>query len=200
LCFLLIAALTACESAAPPEAKKKEEPKPLVPVTALSAVYKMYQVGRSWAPDLEPLEVQSFPLAAVPAKDGAFGAWQCVFVSPSKKAKKTYTFSLVEMGENLHEGVFGGPEESYSPNGSEVSFIMPAFRVDSPAALKTALEKGGGEAFQKKNANLPVMFKLIRGRRDTSPVWQVYWGANALSSPFSVYVNADTGDYIKTDR
>ena len=106
----------------------------------------------------------------------------------------------MELGERLHEGVFGGPEESYSPTGSAVPFIMPAFRVDSPAALMTALEKGGGEAFQKKNANLPVMFKLEQGRRDTSPRWQVYWGGTALANPFSVYVNADTGDYIKTDR
>ena len=77
---------------------------------------------------------------------------------------------------------------------------MPAFRVDSPAALKIALETGGGQAFQKKNANLPVMFKLERSRRDTSPVWQVYWGGTALANPFSVYINADTGTYIKTDK
>ena len=107
LCAVLIAALTACESASLPVAKKKTEPKPLVPVTALSAVYKMYQVGRGWAADLEPLEVQSIPVAEVPAKEGSYGAWQCVFVSPSKMTKKTYTFSLVELGERLHEGVFG---------------------------------------------------------------------------------------------
>jgi len=197
----LAALLVGCESAPPPTAAKKAEPKtPPAPISALSAVYKMYVAGRTWAADLEPLEVASIPLKEVPAKDGNYGAWQCVFVSTSKMAKKTYTFSLVELGENLHEGVFGGPEESYSPSGNNVPFVMAAFRTDSPDALKTALEKGGGKSFQAKNPTLPIAFRMERGRRDNSPVWQVYWGANALSSPFSVYINADTGDYIKTDR
>ena len=200
LCLLLAAALIGCGSTPASVAKKAEPKGPPAPVSALSAVYKMYGVGRAWAPDLEPLEVTSIPIKEIASRDGNYGAWQCVFVSPSKKTKKTYTYSLVELGESLHEGVFGAPEESYSPSASTVSFIMPAFRVDSPAALKTALEKGGGKAFQEKNPKLPVMFRMERGRRDTSPVWQVYWGTSALASLFSVFLNADTGDSIKTDR
>ena len=199
LCLVVIAALVGCESSAPPVAKKEEPKAPPAPVSALSAVYKMYGVGRTWAADLEPLEITSIPVSEVPAKDGNYGAWQCVFVSASKQAKKTYTFSLVEKGEQLHEGVFGGVEESYSPSGATVSFPIAAFRTDSPAALKTALEKGGKE-FQAKNPELPAMFLVERGRRDPSPVVQVFWGVNRLSSPFAVYINADTGEYIKTAK
>lgn len=198
LCLLLIAVLAGCGSSEPPAAEKKAAPKaPKKPVTALSAVYKMYVAGRTWAADLEPLEVASLPLTEIPAKDGAYGAWQCTFVSASKRAKKTHTFSLVEKGEQLHEGVFGAAEESYTPgSGSELSFPMAAFRTDSPAALKTALEKGGS-AFQAKNPDLPVMFRVQRGKRDASPMMQVFWGVSALSSPYSVFVNADTGDFVK---
>ena len=198
LCLFFLATLFGCGSSEPAAVEKKAEPKaPLAPVSALSAAYKMYVSGRSWAADLEPIEIRSIPLAEVPAKDGNYGAWQAVFVSASKRAKKTFTFSLVEKGEQLHEGVFGAQEESYTPGeGTTLPFPMAAFRTDSPAAFKTALEKGGKE-FQAKNPELPAMFRVERTKRDASPMMEVFWGVNELSSPYSVVVNADTGDFVK---
>ena len=56
----------------------------------------------------------SLNLAQVKADQGKAGAWQVVFVSPSRGKAKTYTYSAVEAEGNLHEGVFGGIEEDYT--------------------------------------------------------------------------------------
>jgi hypothetical protein len=197
--FLLL--LAGCGSSPAPEVQKAAAPPtPKLPTSALSALYKMYVSGRTWAPDLQPLELQSIPIAEIPAKEGNYGAWQAVFVSESKRARKTYTFSLVEQGERLHEGVFGAAEESFEARSSNlVSFPLAALRVDSPAALKTALEHGGA-AFEKKSLNIPPQFHLRRNRRDGSPVWVVYWGATELTARFGVQINADSGGFIQVNK
>src|ERR1035441_9138279 len=109
----LILFLSAC-SDAPKTAEQKQPPKPPEPLTGRQAFQRMYPQARGWAPDAQPLEIRSVNLARVKADKGKAGAWQAVFVSPSLGKAKTYTYSAVEADGNLHEGVFGGLEESYT--------------------------------------------------------------------------------------
>src|ERR1051325_9787238 len=86
ICGALLVALSACsDTTAPKTAEKKKEAEKLEPVTGQSAIYKMYQVARSWAPDAQVLKMNSIPMSEV--KDlppGTAAAWQATFTSAAR--------------------------------------------------------------------------------------------------------------------
>jgi hypothetical protein len=194
--FLML--LAACSEAPKPAAKKAEAPPE--PVTGQSALYKMYQVARSWAPDLQVLKMNTVPVAGVPAEPGKAGAWQATFVSASKGRARSYTYSAVEGEGNLHKGVFAGLDESWAgPRGVIKPFTIQAVKIDTDAAYKTALANKGAE-YDKKNPGKPITFMLEKNDKFPDPSWRVVWGESIGTSNFSVYVDTATGDFQAITR
>jgi len=191
LCLLL----SGCSESTPTPEKKKEVEK-VEPATGQTAIYKMYQVARSWAPDAQVMKMDSIPMTEVPnVPPGTAAAWEATFVSAAKNQARRYTYSIVESEGNLHKGVFPGQEESWSgPHGNTAPFPMMAVKVDTDAAYKTALANGGGD-YDKKTPGKPISFLLEKVDKFPDPVWRVIWGESASTSNFSVYVDASTGDY-----
>jgi hypothetical protein len=192
--FALMALLTACSEAPRSTAEKKPEPPP-EPITGQSALYKMYQVARSWSPDLEVLKMNSIQMPGVKSEPGKGAAWQATFVSASKGRARSYTFSVVEGEGNLHKGVFAGLDESWSgPRGVTQPFNIQAVKTDTDAAYKVALENKGAD-YDKKNPGKPITFLLEKNDKYPQPVWRVIWGESAGTSNFSVYVDTATGTF-----
>jgi hypothetical protein len=196
ICGVLLMTLTGC-SETPTTAEKKKEPEKLEPVTGQSALYKMYQVARSWAPDAQVLTMNSIPLSEVPKVPvGTAGAWQATFTSAARSQARRYTYSVVESSGNLHKGTFAGLEEGWSgPRGNNSPFLMLAVKIDTDAAYKTAMEKGGGADYDKKNPGKTISFLLEKVTKHPDPVWRVIWGESVGTSNFSVYVDASTGEF-----
>ena len=199
----LLAILTACSDTPAPTVKK--EPEKLEPVTGQTAVYRMYQMARTWAPDAQVLKMQSMHLSEF--KDGAPGtapAWQAVFVSAAKSQSRSYTFSIVEGESNLHKGAFAGLEEGWNgnPSGMDSPFLMAAIKVDTDAAYKTAMESPRSHAaeYDKKNPGKPITIMLERTPKHPNPAWRIIWGESAGTSNFSVRIDASTGEYLETLR
>lgn len=186
--------LTSCDTTPEKKAEKKEEK--VEPVTGQSALFKMYQAARSWAPDAQALKMNSIPLSEVPTvPPGTAAAWQATFTSAAKSQARTWTYSIVESSGNLHKGVFAGIEEGYSgPRGVNSPFPMLAIKIDTDAAYKTALANGGAD-YDKKNPGKPISFLLEKVTKHPDPVWRVIWGESVGTSNFSVYVDASTGDF-----
>jgi hypothetical protein len=182
--------LAGCSEEPTATVKKKAEP-----VTGQTALYRMYQVARSWAPDAEVLKMNSIHLTEVPPVRGEAGAWQASFTSASKSAQRTYTYSVVESEGNLHEGVYPGPEESWSGPAAQ-PFVVGGVKVDTDAAYKKALAKAAD--YNARNAKQTISFELGKQESSENPVWRVIWGESAGTSGLSVLVDATTGDYIKT--
>jgi len=182
--------LAGCSEEPAATVKKKAEP-----VTGQTALYRMYQVARSWAPDAEVLKMNSIHLTEVPAVRGKAGAWQVAFTSASKSAQRTYTYSVVESEGNLHEGVFPGPEESWAGPATQ-PFVVGGAKVDTDAAYKKALTKAG--EYDAKNSKQTISFELGKQEASENPVWRVIWGESAGTSGLSVLVDATTGEYLKT--
>ena len=65
ICGALFLLLTGCSEPTKTTEKKKEAEK-LEPASGQSALYKMYQVARSWAPDAQVLKMNSLLLSEVP--------------------------------------------------------------------------------------------------------------------------------------
>jgi hypothetical protein len=185
--------LSACSETTQKTEKKEEK---LEPVTGQSALFKMYQMARSWAPDCEPLKMNSIPLSEVPTvPPGTAAAWQATFVSASRSQARTYTYSIVESVGNLHKGSFAGLQEGWSgASGVNKPFPMLAVKIDTDAAYKTALENGGAE-YDKKNPGKPISFVLEKVTKHPDPVWRVIWGESVGTSNFSIYVDTATGEF-----
>jgi hypothetical protein len=187
--------LSAC-SEAPKTEKAKAPEKPPEALTGRQAFQKMFPSARSWALDAEPLQLRSIQLTEVKAEKGKAGAWQAIFVSPSLGKSRTYTYSTVEAPGNLHEGVFAGPDEAYSPGrGPAYPFEIAAIKVDSDQALETAAKESA--AYMKKNPDKPMSFILERTRQFPDVTWRVIWGQSVGSSDYSVFVDASTGKFLE---
>jgi len=184
--------LTAC-SDAPKTETAKEPAKPPEPLTGRQAFQKMYPAARSWVLDASPLRLRSIRLSAKPEK-GKADAWEAVFVSPSLRKSKTFSYSNVEAEGNLHQGVFAGIEESYPSQGA-LPFPIAAIRTDSDQAYDAAAEKS--EDYIKKNPGKPITFLLEQPRRFANVAWRVIWGESVSVSDYSVFVDATTGKYLE---
>lgn len=202
--FLLGAAatllLTSC-SETPPAAEKKEPEKPLEPATGQSALYKMYQVARSWAPDAKVLKMNSMPLSEVPTvPPGKAAAWQATFTSEARSQARSYTYSIVEdLPNNLHKGVFAGLEQGFGGSqGVNAPFLIAAVKADTDAAYKAALVEAAD--YDKKNPGKPITLLLEKNPKFPDPVWRVVWGESVGTSNFSIFVDASTGLFLEKMR
>jgi hypothetical protein len=196
-----VMAMTACsEAPTPTEIKKagvetKQEPaKPPEPVAAQTAFYEMYKPARTWAPDLLALSLTSNEVPSMKGEDGKSPMWTAVFVSPSRREARTFTYSVVDDGATIHKGVnVGGAEPWSGATPKSAPFQTTGFVVDSDAAYKTAYAKA--EAWVKKHPGKKVAFSLGSAARFPAPVWFIIWGDT--KSGYAVYVNATLGTVIK---
>ena len=193
---VLALVLAGCSQPAP--TAKKEPEKPPEPIGGLSAFWKMYAVARSaWDPSCEVLKMGSIALPEVPAVRGKSGAWGATFVSAAQGKSLSYTFSVVEAEGNLHKGVFAGQPESWSGSGGQnLTFPALAVKIDTDAALETALTKAVD--YEKKHPGKPISVLLEKVKKFQDPVWRIVWGDSVGTSDFSVYVDASTGEYKET--
>jgi len=194
--LLLIAA--SCGEAPKTAEVKKEPPKPPEPVSGQYAFFQMFGAARTWAQDLHAMQMQSIALNEVKAENGKYPAWRVQFVSDTRRAAKTYTYSVVT-AEGLNKGIYGSAEESYSgPRGQNSPFIIQAIKTDSTAAYEIAMKHGA--AYAKKNPDMHITILLENTKRFSNPAWRVIWGESAGTSNFSIYVDASTGEYLQTMR
>ncbi|MDX2154795.1 MAG: hypothetical protein SFV54_28895 [Bryobacteraceae bacterium] len=196
---IVLGLLTSCapEPTAKKEAVKKAEPEKAEPVGALKAFYQVYPMARQWSSDVEVLTMTEIRLASVKAEPGLAPAWKVTFVSPSKQRQRDFIYSTVKE-EGLEKGNQMGRDDSYSQRGQQRTFRTQALKIDSTAAYKTALDKSA--EYVKKNPDKPVTFLLENTTQLQNPAWRVIWGDSVTTSNYSIYVDATTGEYVKTMR
>jgi len=196
----LFLAFAGC-SEAPKTVEKKEAEKPLEAATGMSALYKMYQVARSWGgPDTRVLKMTSMFLNEVPSVPrGKAAAWEATFVAPSKNMARSYTYSIIEVQPTLHKGVFAGPEQGWSAaRGNQTPFLMAAVKVDTDKAFETALKNGA--EYDKKNPDRPILILLEKNTKFPNPVWRFVWGESLGTSNFSIFIDTSLGDFMEKMR
>ena len=191
--FGCLAMLAGCSDQSVTEAKKAETP--TQPVSGQSALFRMYQVARAWAPDASVLQLSSIHLTDVPTVRGKAGAWQATFVSAEKNLSRSYTYSVIEGEGNLHQGVFPGPQEAWSGPANK-TFLISTVKIDSDAAFQTAREQA--VEYDKKNPKQTISFDLEMHESFPNPSWRVIWGESAGTASISVLIDAFTGKYLET--
>lgn len=187
--------LTACSETPAPETKKAPQPPP-APITGRQAFQLTYGPAHGWATDCQPMHVRSMNLPNPKSGDGKAGAWEVLYVSPSKQRQRIYTWSAVEAEGNLHKGVFAGLEDAWrGPTGQEKPFSAAALHIDTPAAFHTAIDKSA-DYIAKSKSKPQVNFMLDQTDRFPDPVWRVFWGESISGAEWSVFIDATTGAYV----
>jgi hypothetical protein len=194
----LAALLLAGCSDTPAPVSKAPEPPP-APISGRQAFQYMYGSSRIWATDSMPLTIRSMNVPDVKPENGKAGAWEVVFVSEGMARARTYTWSAVET-ENVHKGVFPGPQESWHAGGPNQPFSPALLKIDTTEALVEAI-KISGPYLDKPGQRPPVSYMLNyeSATRFPNPVWRVLWGGSVSSAEYRVTVDASTGKVLAHD-
>ena len=185
----------------------KPAPKPLEADTGRVALQRLYTTSRGWAPDTQPINIQSQnyknaggnPDAPL-GHDGKSAVWRGLFGSRSRQAMKTYMWSGLTGPDAPSPGINPGSEDSFSPNNTSTApFDLVYVKIDSDKALETA-QKHGGAALLKKDPELPVNFSLNWEPRRQMLIWHVNYGKNSNEPDLSVVINATTSDFVRVEK
>jgi hypothetical protein len=191
LAFVMTTACSEAPKTSEPKTEaKREASNPPEPVSGKTAFYEMYKPARGWASDLLPLSLGNGEVPGMKNEAGKAAMWTAVFVSPSRREARTFSYSVVDQGATIHKGVTVGGAELWSGATTKSGpFQTTEFVVDSDVAYETASKKAA--AWLKKHPGKNVTLYLGKASRFPAPVWYVLWGNN--KSGYAVYVNATTG-------
>lgn len=173
---------------------KKEPEKPPEPVAGKTAFWEMYKPARTWAADVQPLTLASNEVPGFKPVDGKYAMWTCVFVSPSRRAARTFVYAIADAGGDIHKGVTTSPEAVWSgatPNSKP--FTTADFQTNSDDAYKTIWPKA--EAWVSKHPGKKLSMYLANTKRFPSPAWYLLWGDTKAG--YAGFVNASTGAAMK---
>jgi hypothetical protein len=195
---LAVLVLAACSKAPTPPATETEaaprKEAAVEPVTAKTAFFEVYKPARAWAPDFMLLSMDSNEVPGITSEGGKFGMWTAVFVSSSRSEARTFTYSVVSSGTEIHKGVgVSAPQSWTGPTPASRPFQTMDFSIDSDAAYQTAIARA--ESWVQQHPDKKVAFTLGNASRFPTPVWYILWGSK--SSGYSVLVSATTGTEVK---
>lgn len=183
---------------------KKAAKKPAEPVSGQSAIFQMYQVVRTWAPDAQLLKLENGNIAEVAPQPGKYGLWRAIFISEAKKAKRDWQYAAADADGGVIKGVRPGSDSGYTRNPQVHPFAIQEVKIDTTAALETAMQEVEKDKDMKKvladNKDLPIQFLLEWTGTAPKPVWRVIFGASVSTSKFSVLVDAGSGKFVKKMR
>ncbi len=165
--------------------------------TGREAFQNMFVAARAWAPDARPFRLTNLYMKSSTGLGGRAAAWTAGFASASLGKYRTFTYSTGK-AENLHEGIFAFHDERYSAESQLAgpTFEVVGFKTDSDRAWEVA-EAKGGKAFRAKNPQAPVTFLLEYARSSQRIVWRVCYDSQCATSPFTVNVDATSGEFLK---
>jgi len=196
---ILTLLLTGCsDSTAPAKKAPKKIPEP---VTGQSAIFQIYQLARTWAPDAQLLRLENGDIPEAKAQPGKYGLWRAMMVSNSKKMKRDFVYAASDSDGGIIKGVRAGSEVSYIRNVQIHEFAIQEVKTDTPAALETALKEVEKNKDMKKylaeNPDLPVHYLLEWTGTNVKPQWRVIFGPSISQSKFSFFIDAYTGAFEK---
>jgi len=116
---LAVVAISACSGGPKPTATAereaiKEPAKAPEIVSAKLAFYELYKPARAWATDLLALSVSSGEVPGFQNENGKAGMWTVVFVSPSRREARIFTYAIADSGTEIRKGVTVGNAQPWA--------------------------------------------------------------------------------------
>ncbi len=188
---------SASETPAPAAQPKKKAP---ALYTGQQAFNQMAGLAFRWSPDAEPARVESVPTSETTGQDGKSATWRGYFVSPSRRATKTFVCSGSRLPDSPPYGVSTeGTEGAYNAASASLVFMGLMLKIDTDQAFATA-EQHGGDALVKKDPQQVITYVLLKDRKQNVPVWYVIYGSSEQDRKGIGVINATTGAFISAGK
>jgi len=189
--------LSGCDSGSKNAPEAKASPAASELETGRFALQKMLAPARFWAPDAQPVRLESSNIKDSTGHDGKANFWRALFGSVSRQKAETFTWSGVASSD-VARGVDHGAEDSYNPaNRSARTFDLNFLKVDTDKAFEVAQQHGGKQMLEK-NPKTQVSYQLDWDSQSSQLRWHVIYGGESVGN-LTVLVDASSGAFIRKE-
>jgi hypothetical protein len=166
--------------------------------TGRFALQKMLAPARFWAPDAQPVRLESINVKESNGHEGKAIFWRALFASPSRQKAEPFTWSGISSSDS-HPGVDHGAEDSYNPeNRSARPFDLNFLKVDTDKAFDVAQQHGGKQVLEK-DPKVAVSYLLDWDVQSGQLRWHVIYGGSESTGKLSVLVDASSGSFLRKE-
>ncbi len=186
-----------CDSEPKTSAGKESQPAAAQLETGRFALQKMLAPARFWAPDAQPVRMESTNLKDTNGHDGKAIFWRAMFASPGRQKAETFTWAGIATDEP--RGVNHGAEDTYNPaNRAARSFDLNFLKVDTDKAFEVAQEHGGKQVLEK-DPKVSVGYLLDFDVQSSQLRWHVIYGGSESTGKLTVLVDASSGAFLRKE-
>jgi hypothetical protein len=205
----VMAAITGCNSTASKSKENSAEASPTVvkaqnkdPVfyTGQEAFNRMVGLALKWAPDAQPVRLESELTSETNGQGGKSTIWRGLFASSGRRTIKTFICSGSRLPSAPPFGVsIGSGETPYTPDVAGFAFPPFLLKADSDKAFAVS-QSHGGESLTKKNARETINYILIKDKDHNAPSWYVIYGKTETDRKGIGVINATTGTFLRAAK
>jgi hypothetical protein len=192
LLLLIAGCLAGCDegnktSSAPAQKKSNEFE------TGRFALQKMLPSARLWAPDAQPVQLESTPTSASNGQGGKSANWRAVFGSRGRGKSEPFTWSgMADAPTKVDHGV----EDTFNAsNRSTQPFDLNFLKVDTDQAYEVA-QQHGGKQITEKDPKTQVTYLLQWNAQAGELEWHVMY---ADHTRLTVLVDASSARYLRKE-
>jgi hypothetical protein len=157
----------------------------------------MLTLAIRWAPDAQPVHIESALTAEASGQGGKSAVWTGFFASPSKGTVKTIVCSgSLEPGAPAFGVSANAGEAPFTRDLAAVGFQPFMLKTDSDKAYTVAQEHGGDKLVQADQKQ-PVTYLLEGDKKQSVPVWYVIYGKTMKERKGIGVINAMTGAFMR---
>jgi hypothetical protein len=188
------------ESTAEKPASAPAQRKEPVLYTGQEAFNRMMGLALKWSRDAQPARLESVPTTDTTGQNGKSTVWRGFFASPSRRSTKTIVCSGSRLPDAPPFGVSAeGSEGAYNADAANLAFLPLLVKTDTDTAFAITLQHGGA-GILKKDAQQPVIYVLLKDRKQNVPVWYVIYGTSETNRKGIGVINATTGAFVSAGK
>ena len=182
-----------------PSTAPTQSTKPVL-YTGQEAFNRMMGLALKWSRDAQPARLESVPTADTTGQNGRSTVWRGFFASPSRRSTKTIVCSGSRRPDAPPFGVSTeGSEGAYNADAANLAFLPLLVKTDTDTAFAITLQHGGA-GILKKDAQQPVIYVLLKDRKQNVPVWYVIYGTSETNRKGIGVINATTGAFVSAGK
>jgi len=168
--------------------------------TGQEAFNRMMGLALKWSPDAQPARLESVLNTETTGQNGKSTIWRGYFASPLRRSTKTIVCSGSRRPDAPPFGVSTeGSEGAYNADAANLAFLPLLVKTDTDTAFAITLQHGG-DSILKKDAQQPVIYVLLKDRKQNVPVWYVIYGTSEKNRKGIGVINATTGAFVSAGK
>jgi hypothetical protein len=190
------------KESAPGKPTVAAQPQSTEPVlyTGQEAFNRMMGLALKWSPDAQPARLESVVTTEATGQNGKSTIWRGYFASPLRRSTKTIVCSGSRRPDAPPFGVSTeGREGPYNAEAANLAFLPLLVKTDTDKAFAISLQHGG-DSILKKDAQQPVIYVLLKDRKQNVPVWYVIYGTSEKDRKGIGVISATTGAFVTAGK